>query len=114
MVTIGKDGHTDYFSLCKKGKEPINLMVQIDGLDIYYATTNGVFSLPARVINPKTGKIEPYLSKEEMSKTTVMMSEEWRDLHEKYFCNLNDEAGVKKYIAFQKERILNRPVSQLQ
>jgi hypothetical protein len=109
MVTIREGNRTDFFHMCKKGGKPINLRVQIDGLDIYNATSNGVFSLPARVINPKTGKIEPYLSKEEMSKTTVTMTDPWRDLHMKYFCDLNDEAGVKKYIAFQKERILNRP-----
>jgi hypothetical protein len=108
MVTIRKDG-TDFFNMCPPGRVPINLMVEIDSFDVYYTTTNGVFSLPARVINPTTGEIEPYLSKEEMSVENVCVSKPWRGKHMKYLCDLNDDAGVRKYIAFQKERVLNRP-----
>jgi hypothetical protein len=109
MVTVGKTESQDKFQMCKPGGEPINLMVEIDGLDIYYATTNWVYSLPARVINPKTGEIEPYLTKKEMSKNTVSLSKRWKKKHSMYLCNLNDADGVRKYIAFQKERVLNRP-----
>jgi hypothetical protein len=119
MVSVRKC--QDCFHMCASGGKPINLLLQIDSLEIYYAMRNWVYSLPARVINPKTGEMEPYLSDEEMSKITVGLSKKWKTKHSKYLCNLNDhdtevvdllndeKKGLKHYIAFQKERLLNRP-----